>query len=111
MLPCSAECIKVLTVEKNWAEASTGLPPYTVIQALAIDPLAPGSLYVGYDKRLFASTDGGGAWSELNPGAPLVSVKTLAVSPTAPAILYAGTDDGVHRSLDGGKSWCSSILA
>lgn len=85
--------------------------PGLAIEALAVDPSKPGTVYAGCrpsigqpgPERLFKTTDGGRTWL------PLLSPRTgivydVAAEPGRGAI-YAATYDGVQRSLDGGVSW------
>ena len=53
---------------KKRPPANAGLT-FTGIQALAIDPLTPATLYAGIrEGGVFKSTDGGGTWSEASTG-------------------------------------------
>lgn len=76
--------------------------------ALAIDPVAPTTLYAGGgEKQVFKSTDGGTSWNPTGNGLPpFAPVYALAIDPVTPTILYAGTSGyGVFKSMDGGASW------
>ena len=70
------------------------------VQALAVDPLTPTTLYAGtFDEAgdgggVFKSTDGGGSWSAINTGLTNPFVRALAVDPLTPTTLYAGTNGG-----------------
>jgi photosystem II stability/assembly factor-like uncharacterized protein len=76
------------------------------INALAIDPLTPTTLYAGTrHSGVFKSTNGGGDWSAVNTGLTSISVSALAIDPVTPATLYAGTGDGVFKSTNGGENW------
>lgn len=87
-----------------WASVNNGLPN-NYIEALAIDPDTPGTLYVGdgIGHGLFKTTDGGGSWKTSHRGIG-GGVSALAVDPLDPMTLYAGSD-GVMKSTDGGASW------
>ena len=69
------------------------------IQALAIDPTSPSTLYAGSSRGgVFKSTDGGGSWSAVNSGLThpnlggrLPVVNALAINPLTPSTVYAGT--------------------
>ncbi|GEM_PF-1686129 len=91
----------------NWIPANTGLTDMN-IQALAIDPSNPSTLYAGSGSGLFKSTNGGGSWSPLTSGLASnnIDITELAIDPKTPATLYAGTlSNGVFKSIDGGGSW------
>jgi photosystem II stability/assembly factor-like uncharacterized protein len=97
------------------------------LQALAIDPAHPGTLYVGTDdilsgfpsvqvqpgmRGLFKSTDAGATWYDT--GLTKNAVNLLAVDPSNPLTLYAGTEgpatqptgfQGVFKSSNAGAAW------
>ncbi len=87
----------------NWTQSVTGLPSASSVNALAIDTLAPNTLYA-MDGGLYKSMDGGGIWSLVNPGKANVSVNALTVARSNPSTLYFGTNNGVYKSIDGGLS-------
>ncbi len=85
---------------------SAGLNSFGV-QALAIDPSTPATLYAGAASSgspgVYKSTDGGAHWTQ-----SLFSrdVFALAIDPLTPATLYAGTvGAGIFKSTNGGESW------
>ena len=62
------------------------------INALAIDPTTPTTLYAGTDGGgVFKSTNGGGNWGAVNTGLTATYVSALAIDPETPTTLYAGT--------------------
>jgi len=75
------------------------------VQALAIDPATPGTLYAVTGDGVFKSTDGASSWNAINTGPPHTFVRALAIDPTRSGTLYAGTDAGVFKSTDGAGSW------
>ena len=79
------------------------------VNALALDPSRPTTLYLGtFAAGVLKSKDGGKTWRALNATLedPLqdLSVQALAVDPQSHAV-YAGADRGVFVSGDGGASW------
>jgi len=75
------------------------------INALAIDPANPQTIYAGTGDGVFMSTNGGQSWTAVNKSA---YVYCLAINPTNPQIVYAGTiGGGVFMSTDGGQSWAA----
>src|SRR5512147_3090222 len=71
------------------------------VTTVAIDPLAPTTLYAGTDIfGVIKSTDGGTVWTGASPG---VGISALAIAPLAPSTLYA--NGGVLKSTDAGASW------
>src|SRR3989475_617660 len=104
--------VLLLVVSLHRAEAgvnvwTTNGPLSETINALAIDPQTPTTLYAGTSGHgVFKSTDGGGTWSAGNPGWHTTRCCTaLGIAPQPPAILYAGATDAVFKSTDGGGSW------
>ncbi len=73
---------------------------YTDVQALAINPISPTTVYAGGTLGVFKSTDGGVSWSPSGPE----GVHALAVDPVKPNTVYAGSYT-VLRSVNGGLSW------
>ncbi len=89
--------------DRRWV--SLGLEG-TGIDALAINPTAPQTLFAGTSEGVLKSTDGGRTWTAADTGLPDTGVTTMAIDPAAPQTLYAGTDSsGVFKSTDGGNSW------
>jgi len=74
------------------------------VQALAIDPKNPVTLYAGTNSGIFKSTDAGATWNAINPA---ISVMSLAIDPRNPDTLYAGSY-GVFKSIDGGDHWIAA---
>lgn len=73
------------------------------IHHLAIDPVAPDTMYVYHDHELFKSTDGGVDWTFLRDLPQGVDVD---IDPVTPTTVYASSSvEGVLRSTDGGVSW------
>src|SRR5207245_1421057 len=107
--------VLLLVVNLHRAEAgvnawTTNGPHSETINALAIDPQTPTTLYAGTSGHgVFKSTDGGGTWSAVNTGLTTpcgaVRVNALAIDPPTPTALYtSGSVDGVSNSTDAGAS-------
>ena len=78
--------------------------PPGVVNAIAIDPKTPATLYAGtFDGAIFKSSDGGGRWSA--SGLTNNEIWTLVLDPQTPTTLYAGTSGGVYKSTDSGASY------
>src|SRR5437899_11548906 len=82
-------------------------PEGGTINALAIDPQTPSTLYTGTNGAgVFQSPDGGASWRAINSGLTDTIIKALAIDPVAPSALHAGASmGGVFLSTDGGASW------
>ncbi|HEX4603514.1 MAG TPA: hypothetical protein VH724_05925, partial [Candidatus Angelobacter sp.] len=66
----------------TWLPASNGLPDVPV-NAFAVDPLSPSSLYAGTDVGVFNSSDGGTTWAPFGTGLPRVAVFDLNLQNTS----------------------------
>jgi photosystem II stability/assembly factor-like uncharacterized protein len=55
--------------------------------------------------HVFASSNGGSAWSNRTGNLPDIPVNALVLDPANPKHLYVATDNGVYRSTDGGTKW------
>ncbi len=81
----------------NWTTMNNGLPKdsdsfFPPVDAFAINPQAPDTLYAGtWGEGVFKSTNGGANWTAMNNGLTNTNVRVLAIDPQIPATLYAGT--------------------
>jgi hypothetical protein len=76
------------------------------VTALAIDRLAPATIYAGTTTAgVYKSIDAGTSWSAINNGLQSLSVHSIAIHPTITSTLYAGTPGGIYKSTDAGASW------
>ena len=98
---------------ESWIMSNAGLTN-PQIDALAIDPRNPdtiyagsfGSLSLGSSSRgvsgLFKSIDGGTSWAATNGPSP----HTIVIDPTNAATIYVGAST-IYKSTDGGVTWTS----
>jgi photosystem II stability/assembly factor-like uncharacterized protein len=61
----------------TWVNRSTGLAQANPVNAIAIDPANPDTIYIGCDVGIFRSSNGGGAWAAWDDGLPNCSVQDL----------------------------------
>jgi photosystem II stability/assembly factor-like uncharacterized protein len=81
-------------------------PDGTSVTALAIDPHAPSTAFIGtLGSGILKSTDGGTTWVSANFGLPTPYIDALAIDPLTPSTLYAGTAVGLFKSTDGANGW------
>jgi photosystem II stability/assembly factor-like uncharacterized protein len=86
-----------------WIPANLGL--IVPIDALAVDPSAPSTLYVAGVTGLFKSIDAGTTWFASGNGLTS-NAHVITVDPRASSIVYVGTDSAsIYKSIDGGQSW------
>jgi len=90
------------------------------LHSMAIAPSVPPTVYIAGNEGIFASTDAGTTWRQLDPGFPTPwNGVDLAVDPADTATVYAGTrNSGFWRTADAGEHWSfasqaalSSLLA
>lgn len=87
----------------TWRSISANPLEGRFVVSLAVDPLAPQTLYAGCRNGLFVSSDGGATWRE--SGLESQGVFSLLIHPTRRGTVYAGTTRGVFRTADGGAHW------
>jgi photosystem II stability/assembly factor-like uncharacterized protein len=85
------------------------------VNALALDPDTPSTVYAGTSQGVFKSTDGGNSWIARNQGLSFARVNALAIDPKRPNTIYIGTGGifvpggfnggGIFKSTDGGATW------
>jgi photosystem II stability/assembly factor-like uncharacterized protein len=96
----------------TWVEARAGLENpnggYQHIQALAIDPRQPATLYAaaGFG-GIFKSVDRGATWSLVwtGPAGVFFDAEKLAIDPASGTVYVLDRFYGVFRSTGGGASW------
>lgn len=91
----------------NWTTVQSGI--VGSVRTLAMDPVAPQTLYAGTTAgTVFKTTTGGASWSPASAGLPLDGdILSIAVDPAAPQQVYVSINSAqpVHRSTDGGATW------
>ena len=91
-----------------WTDVTGPLPDRHPLD-LAVDPLDPSTVYVGYGGygtgHVFKSTDAGGSWSDITGTLPDIPVTALLVDPANSSVVYLGSDIGVIISTNGGGTW------
>jgi hypothetical protein len=85
---------------------STSSNLFADIQALAIDPSTPQTIYAGTPRGILKSVNGGATWAPISSDAPNTDIRSLAIDPSAPQTIYAGLrGGGMLKSTDGGVTW------
>ncbi|HJQ25258.1 MAG TPA: SBBP repeat-containing protein [Blastocatellia bacterium] len=91
----------------SWEAINNGLPVYTQVNALAVDPQTPSTVYAATTSGVYKSMDGGNTWSLANSGLPHTTFYALAINPATTSTLFLATQRGVYRSTDAGASWAA----
>ena len=79
---------------------------------IVVDRRAPGTVYAGGSRGLYASASQGRTWSRVLPLRRSFSgVNAIALDPSRADVLYVGTStQGVMKSVDGGQTWSAPRL-
>ncbi|MCU1305772.1 MAG: glycosyl hydrolase, partial [Acidobacteriaceae bacterium] len=90
----------------------TGLIAARRINAVAISPTDPNTVYVGQSgfsspstQHISMTTTGGNTWTDISNNLPNAPVNDIVVDPDIANTIYAATDIGVFRSQDNGATW------
>jgi Big-like domain-containing protein len=94
----------------TWVAASGSLPDVPV-NAFAIDPLFPNSLYAGTDIGVFNSTDGGTTWVPYGTGLPRVAVFDMAINKVSRKLRIATHGRGIWQIATAQPAGAVALLA
>jgi photosystem II stability/assembly factor-like uncharacterized protein len=91
--------------DDSWQALTQGMPPSPQARAIAIHPQHPEVVFVGTQRGVYRSQDGGDSWQRMHLPEGRI-VWSLAFQPGNPRIMFLGTEGSeVYRSDDGGESW------
>lgn len=107
--PHRASLYKTVDGGGRWrAIGPPGLLDNYFAHPIVVDRRAPGTIYAGGSRGLFASADKGRTWKKVLSG----NVQAIALDPSRANVLYVGTGRrGIVKSEDGGKTWSAPRLA
>ena len=92
--------------ETEWQPLDGGLPENLKATCIVASGGESRTLYVGTQKGLFRSEDGGDSWTDLGLAMEESSVYSILVHPNDADTIYAGLDHtAIAKTTDGGKSW------
>jgi photosystem II stability/assembly factor-like uncharacterized protein len=102
---------KTIDGGQSWTAVNNGIDTGFAlgVQALAIDPSHPSTIYAGADvfQAVLMTSDAASAWSSIGP--PEADVSALAISASNPNLVYAATSRGVfvmENASSGGGGGC-----
>ncbi len=88
------------------------LPPRWVTRVVPhpSDPMSAWITFSGLkwresESHVFATTNGGAAWTDISSNLPAVPINGMVVDPDHPQILFVGTDLGAYYSNNAGAAW------
>ncbi len=92
---------------RNWSVSMPRPDTTGYAYAIAVDPQAASTVYLGANSALlYKTTDAGATWARASSGlGPNSSTQALSVSPADSRIVLAAQSDGMFRSVDGGERW------
>lgn len=94
--------------EKDGSWIEIGETPETPIQAMAVDPHNPATLFIGQRNGLYRSDDGGRSWKRTH-ARDYLSVSVISINPRDPEDLFVHGYPDFLRSQDGGVSLDPSV--
>src|SRR5262249_24061028 len=98
-------CIGRRMGDQQWQALTNGMPPAPQARAIAIHPQHPESVFVGTQRGVYRSQDGGDCWQRMQLPEGRI-VWSLAFHPQNPQVMFLGTEGSdVYRSDDGGERW------
>jgi photosystem II stability/assembly factor-like uncharacterized protein len=96
----------------TWVAISGALPGTGKLTVLKIAPSDTQVIYAGSGTKLYRTTNGGGAWTDITPGLPVATnfLTDVAINDTDPKIAYATfsgyvAGEKVYHTLNGGSTW------
>ncbi len=90
---------KTLDGGNSWTDIS--IVQSGPINAIAVDPSSPDTLYVGTPRGVYKSEDSGLSWIQIS----YFDVKFIKLNPILPSEIFASGYDGAYQSNDNGVSW------
>jgi photosystem II stability/assembly factor-like uncharacterized protein len=95
---------------KNWVEANDTDTGDKCINALAVHPHKPNTVYAAtVSGGLYKTEDSGASWTQLVGLLPK-DIRAIAIKPDNPDVVYAGVQyGGFYRSEDGGGQWTAMM--
>ena len=90
----------------SWRAHWDGLGITTEAISLALDPADPDTVYLGSERGLHRSDQGGAAWQPVAPSLANQTILAIAVNPapTGTSMVYMGATRGVYKSDDRGDT-------
>ncbi len=79
----------------HWREIVAGIPPTQFVRTIRPDPVNPHVLYLGTDRGLFISFDGGTRWQNLRNNISVASFRDLRIAPRERDLVAATHGRGI----------------
>lgn len=92
--------------QDSWEQLTNGLPGDLQVNAIVARPDDPRSMYIGTQRGLFHSADGGDSWTDMGLETGEKDIYSVLLHPSDPKTIYVGLDyAAIAKTVDGGKSW------
>ncbi|WP_183407079.1 DUF11 domain-containing protein [Nocardioides marmorisolisilvae] len=105
----------VVSDTPTWHRTGVGTLPNRPVDQIAVDHSNWRVAYAAYggfgaatpgnSGHLFATSNGGGSWTDIGTGLPDVPINTVVIDPANAKTLYVGTDVGAFFTTNGGNKW------
>ncbi|MBI4469963.1 MAG: hypothetical protein HY650_11650 [Acidobacteria bacterium] len=89
----------------NWTDLSIASRIHVDVHAIVFDPGNPSRAFVGTDGGVWASSNGGSSWGNLNSNLAITQFNYIAPHPTDVKVLYGGTQDNGTVRYTGAPAW------
>ena len=109
-LKTNSSFFKTTDAAANWNNQNSGIAG--IVNALAVAPNAPNTIYAATDNGVYRSTNGGTNWSKRS-GTGLAAIHAtnrMAVDPSNSSVVYVGHFFGLFKSTDGGDNWSTVTI-
>lgn len=93
-----------LQASETWQPINVGINELT-LRCLAIDPNNPNTIYVGGERGIYKTTDGGKYFKCVLILSSSEKVNFITINPKNSQIILAATKNGLYESKNSGKNW------
>ncbi len=101
---------------RTWSAMNNGLTVALNVVGMAIDPVAPSTLYIAVSdfssgsRGIYKSTNGGNLWIQRSNGLPSFDPTSLAIDPVTPNVVYVSvgccfSGSHIYKTTDGADNW------
>jgi photosystem II stability/assembly factor-like uncharacterized protein len=97
---------RTLDETRGWEKVSIGgYEANGRVYSVSTHKDTPQKIFVGTQRGLYISIDGGQTWEQIERGPTDTYVKAIAQDPRDAAVVVIGTNHFIYRSTNGGRTW------